>query len=161
MRCHRGRICRVCNGSVYGRSQSSDLELCVVFHRYSPHSSRSQTQPGRRVLPHLHMTLCCVPIRSSRDLIAVSTLVLEEELLSGEIASKCDRRNTEAGERAAQAVEAGEGAGVSPLLAVACQSRAVEGFQACECGGKRTIVPMGRPLCRFLQPRRASSGRSR
>jgi len=39
-------------------------------------------------------------------------------LLSCEVDTECDGRDAEAGERALEALEAGEGAGVSPLLAV-------------------------------------------
>jgi len=49
-------------------------------------------------------------------LIMVSTLVIEEELLGNEVSGECDGRYAEAGERALEAVEAGERTGVSPLL---------------------------------------------
>jgi hypothetical protein len=46
----------------------------------------------------------------------VSALILEEQLLGNEVSGECDGRDAEAGEGALEAVEAGEGAGVSPLL---------------------------------------------
>ena len=45
-------------------------------------------------------------------------LVLEKHLLSDEVSGEGDGCNAEAGEGALEAVEAGEGACVSPLLAM-------------------------------------------
>ena len=49
----------------------------------------------------------------------VSTLAPEEsELFCCDIGAECDSRDAEAGERASEALEAGEGTGVSPLFTV-------------------------------------------
>jgi hypothetical protein len=61
---------------------------------------------------------CVSPSPSLHQLIVVTALILEEQLLGNEVAGKRDGRDAEAGEGALEAVEAGEGAGVSPLLAI-------------------------------------------
>jgi hypothetical protein len=56
------------------------------------------------------------------QLIVVTALILEEQLLGNEVSGECDGRDAEAGEGALEAVEAGEGACVSPLLTASCKS---------------------------------------
>ena len=87
----------------------------------------------------------------------VVALILEEHLLGTEVSSECNGGYTEAGEGALEAVEAGEGSGVSPLLTgkvSMCGMGHVRGI-------KRTIVPMGHPWYRSQRQRRTSWGRSR
>jgi hypothetical protein len=87
----------------------------------------------------------------------VTALVVEEQLLSNKISSECNGGYAEAGKGAFEAVEAGEGSGVSPLLTgkvSMCETRAIRAL-------KRTIEPMGRPLYRWRRQRRTSWGRSR
>jgi hypothetical protein len=48
----------------------------------------------------------------------VTVLLLEEQLLCNKVYGECACRNAETGEGALEAVEAGEGTCVSPLLAV-------------------------------------------
>lgn len=87
----------------------------------------------------------------------VVALILEEQLLGNEVSSECNGGYAEAGEGALEAVEAGEGSGVSPLLTgkvSMCRMGHVRGI-------KRTIVPMGRPWYRSQRQQRTSWGRSR
>jgi hypothetical protein len=87
----------------------------------------------------------------------VTALVIEEQLLGNKISSECDGSYSEAREGALEAVEAGEGSGVSPLLTAEvsmCGLRPARGL-------KRTIVPMGHPLCRLRRQRRTSWDRNR
>jgi hypothetical protein len=105
-----------------------------------------------------------VVVQSARSVVAivVVVVVLEEELLGDTVAGKGNGRNAEAGEGALEAVEAGEGPCVAPLLAagceyVACVGAVVGGWRAAE----RTSAPTGRPLCRWQKRRRTSWGRSR
>jgi hypothetical protein len=49
-------------------------------------------------------------------LLMVVSLVLEKQLLGNQVPGKCYSRDAETGEGALEAVEAGEGARVSPLL---------------------------------------------
>jgi hypothetical protein len=57
------------------------------------------------------------PTASSCRLAMMSALIFQQSsLLSGEVYAERDRRDAEAGEGALEAVEAGEGARVSPLL---------------------------------------------
>jgi hypothetical protein len=53
------------------------------------------------------------------SLVVVSALVLQESgLLSSKVNTESNSRDAEAGEGALEAVEAGEGTGVSPVLTV-------------------------------------------
>ena len=77
---------------------------------YTIPQQRNPKQPVRLIvhaLPQMH-ALCVVLI--------VMSLVLEEELLSNHVSSKCNGRYSEAGESALETVEAREGTGVSPLF---------------------------------------------
>jgi hypothetical protein len=65
-------------------------------------------------LPSASYLYTSIPLH---QLIMVSALILEEQLLGYKVAGECDGRDAEAGEGALEAVEACEGAGVSPLLA--------------------------------------------
>ena len=87
----------------------------------------------------------------------VAVLLGEEELLSDAVSCKRNRRNAEAREGALEAVEAGEGSGVSPLLTGKVSMCGMGHIR----GTKRTIVPMGRPWYRSQRQRRTSWGRSR
>jgi hypothetical protein len=96
-------------------NQSMKMGSCVlhgvVFHIYSSPVSRPQSTgtPEFACSFFLH-------IRSTR-LIMVSSFVFQEaELLSSKICTESDGRDAEAGKRALEAVEAAEGACVSPLL---------------------------------------------
>lgn len=73
--------------------------------------------------------------------VGVSVVVLEEDSLVCEVASKGDSGDTETGEGALESVPAREGAGVSPGLAVGLRQR-----EEVEDGGwgGRTIWPRGR-----------------
>ena len=64
--------------------------------------------------------------------VAVSVIVLEEDGLVCEVASKGDSGDTETGEGALESVPAREGAGVSPGLAVGLRQR--------ERSGQRQVV---------------------
>ena len=87
----------------------------------------------------------------------VSVLVIEEQLLGNNVSGECDGGYSEAREGALEAVEAGEGSGVSPLLTAKISMCGIRRF----CGFKRTIGPMGHPLCRSRRQRRTSWGRNR
>jgi hypothetical protein len=87
----------------------------------------------------------------------VSVLVIEEQLLGNNVSGECDGGYSEAREGALEAVEAGEGSGVSPLLTAKISMCGIRQF----CGFKRTIGPMGHPLCRSRRQRRTSWGRNR
>lgn len=61
--------------------------------------------------------------RTSMTLVVAVTVVvviLEEEVLVGAVTGECDAGDTEAGEDTLEAVEAAEGAGVSPGLTARC-----------------------------------------
>jgi hypothetical protein len=100
--------------------------------------------------------LCIAPqtvvVQSARSVVAivVVVVVLEEELLGDTVAGKGDGRNAEAGEGALEAVEAGEGPCVAPLLAargeyVACVGAVVGGGGS---GGQRNVLARPRvALC--------------
>lgn len=95
----------------------------VIFHIYSPHSEGNCFNRYAQVLHiiPLHLLLahlplqhpCLVTVRA-----VVTVLFREKELLNDEVSGERYCRDTEARERALEAVEPGEGSCVSPLLAV-------------------------------------------
>jgi hypothetical protein len=90
--------------------------------------------------------------------IVVSTLIFEEKLLGDKVSGERDGGDAEAREGALEAVEAGEGACVPPLLAV---GRVSIWAMVYECRLQHTIVPMGHPLCRWRRLQQTSWGQSR
>lgn len=93
------------------------MSYCVVFLYIQFPQSRIGNQPIRLNLD-AHFFSRVPDIRLTR-LIMVTALVFQESgLLSSEVHAECDSRDAEAREGALEAVEAGEGTGVSPLLTV-------------------------------------------
>jgi len=86
-----------------GGKPSQPVRPGLAYHLLS--SSFSATLPLQRP--------CLVTVRA-----VVAVLFREEELLDNEVSGECYCRDAEAGERALEAVEPGEGSCVSPLLAV-------------------------------------------
>jgi hypothetical protein len=86
---------------------------CVVFLIYSSHHGGSSINRYALILHALSSS-----VHSSRLLVVFPCVSNDAKLLSSEICAECDGRDAEAGERALEAVEAGERACVSPLLTV-------------------------------------------
>jgi hypothetical protein len=100
--------------------------------------------------------------RSLHQLIVVSTLILEKKLLGNEVSGECDGRDAEAGERAFEAVEAGEGACVSPLLTTSVSlSRQVMRFAGMSYyrAHGSPLVPFAEEAANFLGSKPVMEGR--